>query len=103
MPEERVMRAKMRCHLVSEQRYSAESEKTGETLHLGAVSMSKYPADGLDEDNTFAKFSPGANLVINVANPALFGAVKFGDEFYVDFLRVPAAKPQGGIGGPGEA
>lgn len=52
---------------------------------MHAVCASKYPEDGSDEDNTFAKFSPSANLSINIANPDLFGKFNVGDKFYVDF------------------
>jgi hypothetical protein len=41
------------------------------------------------EDNTYAKFSPGANLSINIANQALWGRFKVGDRFYVDFTPAP--------------
>lgn len=58
-----------------------------ETLHMHAVAASKYPEDGSDEDNTYAKFSPGANLQINIANPALFGKFKVGEKYYLDFTQ----------------
>ena len=41
--------------------------------------------DGLDEDNTFAKFSPSVDLGITIANPALWGKFAVGDKFYLDF------------------
>lgn len=56
---------------------------------MNAVCAPKYDDSGLDEDNTFAKFSPGANLSINIANPALWGKFKVGDRFYVDFTPAP--------------
>lgn len=57
-----------------------------ERLHFNAVcKTSAYPADGLDEDNTFAKFSPSAELSITVANPALIGQFKVGEKYYIDF------------------
>lgn len=56
---------------------------------MHAVCASKYPEDGSDEDNTYAKFTPGADLSMNIANPALFGSFKVGDTFYVDFTPVP--------------
>lgn len=68
---------------------SAEPVKTMETLQMHAVAAKSYPADGSDEDNTYAKWSPGANLSINIANPALWDKFKVGDKFYVDFT--PAA------------
>ncbi len=64
---------------------SAEPTKTMETLSMHAVAASKYPEDGSDDDNTYAKWSPGANLSLNIANPALWGKFKVGDKFYVDF------------------
>jgi hypothetical protein len=68
---------------------TAEPVKNMETLSLHAVAASKYPADGSDEDNTYAKWSPGASLTINIANPALWGKFKHGDKFYVDFTPAP--------------
>lgn len=47
-----------------------------------------YPADGSDEDQQFAKFSPGGSLSLTVANPALLGKFKGGDTFYLDFVPV---------------
>lgn len=88
------MRAKMVVGMVQEHFWGAADEngnptKTVETLTMHAVGASKYPEDGSDENNTFAKFSPGADLRINIANPALFGQFKFGDAFYVDFTEAP--------------
>jgi len=97
------MRAKLQVGFVHihEQRINAEGcydataapTKTMETLQMNAVCAPKYDASGLDEDNTFAKYSPGATLSINVANPALWDQFKVGDRFYVDFTPadVPAA------------
>ena len=54
---------------------------------MHAVAAAKYPADGSDEDNTYAKFSPGASLSLNIANPALFGKFLVGEKYYVDFTK----------------
>lgn len=63
-----------------------------ETLKFHGVCKSgSYGDDGLDEDNTFAKFSPSVSLEITVANPALLGKFKPGQKFYVDFT--PADQP----------
>jgi hypothetical protein len=93
------MRAKLQVGLVQDhsQRVnaagnydpSAEPTKTMETLSMVAVAAKSYPADGSDEDNTFARWSPGASLIINIANPALWGQFKHGDKFYVDFTPAP--------------
>lgn len=80
MPE---MRAKLRLHHI-DRRFDEQ-----ETLSYHAVAASKYPEDGADENNTYAKFSPSAVLTITVANPALLGRFKEGEEFYVDFIKAP--------------
>jgi hypothetical protein len=50
-----------------------------------------YPEDGTDEDNDFAKWSPSGNFEISCNNPALFGKIKQGEKYYVDFtLANPA-------------
>lgn len=72
------MRAKM--HL-----QSVEQFETCEKLHFRAVCAKSYGADGLDEDNTYAKFSPQADLTITITNPALVGQFKAGEKYYVDF------------------
>lgn len=88
-----MMRAKMRVASVTEGVLPAgagEPSKYNETLTFQAVAKSDgYPADGNDEDNTFAKWSPSATLTIDVRNPALWGRFAPGDTFYVDFT--PAA------------
>jgi hypothetical protein len=72
------MRAKLQVQSVTK-------VESGEVLRFHAVSAKSYDADGLDEDNTFAKFSPSATLEIHVANPALFGKFEPGRKYYVDF------------------
>jgi hypothetical protein len=55
---------------------------------LSFVGVSKcdgYPADGSDEDNTYAKFSPCVDLRITIQNPNLYGKFTPGQKFYVDF------------------
>jgi hypothetical protein len=94
---ERTMRAKMAVSMVQvhETRVNDKGQydpnaaptKSMETLTMHAVAASSYPADGSDENNTYAKMSPGANLCINIANPALWGKFKHGDQFYVDFTK----------------
>jgi hypothetical protein len=55
---------------------------------VGVGRSTAYPADGLDEDNTFAKFSPSVSLEITITNPALLGKTRPGEKFYVDFTAV---------------
>lgn len=47
-----------------------------------------YPESGLDEDNTFAKFSPSGEFKLTIANPALLGSFRPGQLFYVDWTPV---------------
>jgi hypothetical protein len=96
------MRAKMAVGMVQQHRtrdwnpatkqYEGEGVVTMETLAMHAVAAPKYDASGLDEDNTYAKMSPGASLSINIANPALIGKFHVGQRFYVDFVPVPEGK-----------
>ena len=83
------MRAKLKVLNVAEHGYQKEGEafvKSSERLHFTAVSKpAGYPADGLDDDNTFAKWSPTADFTILVTNPALFDQFKVGEKYYVDF------------------
>lgn len=85
------MRAKLQVSMVQEHMGwvdpgSAKTpEKCSETLTMHAVCKPTYADSELDEDNTYARMSPGANLSINIANPALWGKFKHGDKFYVDF------------------
>lgn len=85
MSDNRAMRAKMRITRVE------KHEGGSETLHLCAVAKSSaYPADGSDEDNTYAKFSPSGELKLTVANSALIGKFNPGEKFYLDFVRAEA-------------
>ena len=80
------MRAKLQIGSVFENHYGPDKTKTSETLRFHGVCKSGgYPEDGLDEDNTFARFSPSVDLGITIANPALWGKFAVGDKFYLDF------------------
>lgn len=79
------MRAKVRVSGVSEHKSEDGNTKYSEKLTFNAVAASSYPADGSDENNTYAKFSPSADFSITVANPALWGKFEAGKEYYVDF------------------
>jgi hypothetical protein len=59
-----------------------------EEVQMRAVQGNKvskgYPADGSDEDNTYAKFSPSADFRLLVTNKALHGQFKPEQRYYVD-------------------
>lgn len=80
--EDATMRAKVRCT-------GATPVDGGEDLEFIAVGRDdSYPEDGSDPNNTFAKFTPTADLKMSIRNPALFGQIKVGDVFHLDFFRV---------------
>ncbi|HEU0045065.1 hypothetical protein [Sphingomonas sp.] len=73
------MRAKLQIASVTKHAGGAEQ------LKFHGVAAKNYGEDGLDEDNTFAKFSPSVSLDITITNPALVGQFEPGQRFYVDF------------------
>jgi hypothetical protein len=77
------MRAKVRLNFI-ETRYREEYGQ--ETLYFNPVARdASYPADGSDEDNTYARFSPSGQFTLTVQNPALVGKFEVGEVYYVDF------------------
>lgn len=88
---EPTMRAKLQVSMVQEHMgwvdpaSPQKPEKASETLTMHAVCKPSYQDSEFDEDNTYARMSPGASLTIHIANPALWGKFKHGDKFYVDF------------------
>lgn len=58
-----------------------------DTITCNAVCATSYPADGSDEDNTYAKFSPSGELTLTIANPVLVGKIEPGTKFYIDFTK----------------
>jgi hypothetical protein len=72
------MRAKFQVNRV--ERWAGQDK-----IIANAVAAKTYPADGTDEDNTYAKFSPSGALELTIANPALIGKIEPGQKFYLDF------------------
>lgn len=84
-----MMRAKMRVIAIKSQ------SENYEELRFSAVAKNDgYPKDGSDENNTFAKWTPTAELDMGITNPALIGKFTVGQEFYLDFTPVPVPVPQ---------
>jgi len=78
-----MMRAKMKVVATK------QHNETWEELEFSAVAKNDgYPADGSDENNTFAKWTPSASVKMTITNPALVGKFTQGQEFYVDFTAV---------------
>jgi len=82
------MRAKLRVTNVIQYK-DEKGEVTGEQLCFNAVGGDNvqrgYPSDGIDEDNTFARWTPSAELTMYIQNPNLFGKFTASQKFYVDF------------------
>ena len=83
------MRAKMTVLEVKRAGWhGAEGFVIQDSIKCAAVAAKSYPADGSDEDNTYAKFSPAGELTLTIANPALVGKIEPGTSFYLDFTKV---------------
>lgn len=73
--------------------YPKTGDASQETVVMYAVSRSgNYPADGSDENNTYAKFSPSGRLELTIANPELMGQFTVGEEYYLDFTLASVAE-----------
>ena len=83
MSVERKMRAKVRVNGV------VKHSEGVEQITFHGVAASQYPADGSDENNTFARFSPSVTFNMTITNPALVGSFELGDTFYCDFIPAP--------------
>jgi hypothetical protein len=84
-----LMRAKMVVLEVNQTGYqSHEGFVRQDKIKCAAVAAKSYPADGYDEDNTYAKFTPSGELELTIANPDLVGKIEPGKHFYIDFTEV---------------
>lgn len=88
-----MMRAKLMVQDVVEHKYApapGEPEKVSSIqLKLTAVCGKPFDAEGNSEDNSFAKWTPSADVSMSITNPALFSSFKRGQKFYVDFTEAP--------------
>ena len=81
------MRAKVR--VTSIHQYPEKGVPTQEALTFNFPAKDgAYPADGSDEDQQFARYSPSGALSLTIANPNLLGKFTIGDTFYIDFIPV---------------
>jgi hypothetical protein len=82
------MRAKFRVSSVNPPSVPVSegiSMAPAQTVKAHPVAASGYPADGSDENNSYAKWSPSGSLELTITNPALSNKIKEGDVFYLDF------------------
>ena len=76
-----MMRAKMRVTSTKKHEQVEQDD-----LMFSAVAKSDgYPEDGSDENNSYARWTPMAELKMSIQNPNLIGKFTVGQEFYVDF------------------
>jgi hypothetical protein len=75
------MRAKFQVNRV--ERWQGQDK-----IVASAVTSKPFDPEGLNEDNTYAKFSPSGALELTIANPALVGKIEPGQKFYLDFTPV---------------
>lgn len=78
----RKMRAKL---VVTEIKSHGDSDR----VTFRAVCKNEgYPEDGSDENNSFAQWTPDAELNMTINNPILIGTFRMDQEFYVDFAEI---------------
>lgn len=77
------MRAKFQIRSVTPNR----SVPPSETVSFFAVTEKPFDAEGVSEDNEFAKWTPSVECSITITNPALLGTFAVGEKFYVDFIK----------------
>lgn len=81
-----VMRAKMLVETAELQKFEGYEDQL--KVSMRAVYKDGYDETGLDENNTYAKFTPVADLDMIIQNPALVNKIQEGQVFYVDFSEV---------------
>jgi len=68
---------------------SVDGYGTYQAVRFSAVTGDKpFGPEGESEDNTFARYTPSAELSMSITNPNLIGKIRIGDTFYVDFTKV---------------
>lgn len=79
------MRAKLQITSVT----SHGEPATSNHITASAVTSSNKPygPEGENEDNTFARYTPNAQLSMTINNPNLVGKFRVGQKFYVDFTE----------------
>lgn len=80
------MRAKMLVETAELQKFEGYEDQL--KVSMRAVYKDGYDETGLDENNTYAKFTPVADLDMIIQNPALVNKIQEGQVFYVDFSEV---------------
>lgn len=83
------MRAKVKITGIIPHMGGAGGEVISEQITFAFPSKDgPYTADGSDEDQQFARYTPNASLSMTVNNPELIGKFKTGEKFYLDFQKI---------------
>lgn len=79
------VRAKLQCVDVApfDNGATENPEKAGEVVKFEA----RYDAADSEEDNSFSKYTPSANMTMCVTNPDVFGAFEVGKKYYFDIVE----------------
>lgn len=64
---------------------SVEPFASGEVVSFVAVTSKPFDKDGVNEDNSFARFTPSADCKMTILNPTLLGKFAVGQTYYADF------------------
>ena len=56
---------------------------------MSAVTDHPFDKDGNSDDNSFSQWTPFGELSMTITNPALSGALKVGEKYYLDFTLAP--------------
>lgn len=77
------MTTRCKVYVESVKLYGHNGQITQEEVQMRAVT-GKNTKDGMDEDNTYAKYTPSADFRMSVTNPALFGQFRPSQTYYID-------------------
>ena len=64
-----------------------ETNETCQNITMMAVTDKPFDPDGKSDDNSFARWTPSGELKMTISNPALFGTLKDGQKFYLNFVE----------------
>ena len=76
----------MQCESVVNYESTVSSEKYSEAVKLRAV----YSSDPNSENYSWSKYTPSAEISLNISNPSAWGKFEVGKEYYIDFTPVEA-------------
>jgi hypothetical protein len=61
-----------------------------ETVKFAPVTSKPFDANGQNEDNTYARYTPSGSCELSITNPNLIGQFERDQTFYVDFTPANA-------------